>query len=170
MKRKAIVSLLVVGGIVGALGSFALAGEKATPSKPQKFVAAESTRPAELNEKLQKSWEVSINKFDIDTDQYTAYDYFDRKVILEQLPAEERMSYSDAILQAVNSVRKEGDLMPMLLVKDDLSETIIVFQRKDGTGTSVELVLKEQDSNKNKSLRSESEQQRSWALTSVEEK
>ncbi|GEB32496.1 hypothetical protein [Brevibacillus parabrevis] len=170
MKRKAIVSLLVVAGIAGALGSFALAGEKATPSKPQKFVAAESTRPAELNEKLQKSWEVSINKFDIDTDQYTAYDYFDRKVILEQLPAEERMSYSDAILQAVNSVRKEGDLMPMLLVKDDLSETIIVFQRNDGTGTSVELVLKEQDSNKNKSLRSESEQQRSWALTSVEEK
>ncbi|MCM3625324.1 hypothetical protein M4D70_24325 [Brevibacillus borstelensis] len=60
-------------------------------------------------------------------------------------------------------------------VKEDLSETILLFQRDEGKGKSVKVVIKEVEENTAKKQLSSPEgisntSQRDWTVASVEEK
>ncbi|MGZ0050764.1 hypothetical protein [Brevibacillus gelatini] len=117
-------------------------------------------RSAETNEKLDESWKKSIGKFGLNSSlqltkginsinanleksitgsEYTFVDYADHQHIWGNFENHiEQNSFLDALRAAMTN-HNIGDYEPILLVNQDVTQTIMLFERENGK--SVKIVL-----------------------------
>ncbi|KKX57102.1 hypothetical protein [Brevibacillus borstelensis] len=124
-------------------------------------------RPEEINKKIESSWEDALKTYEIDDSQWTKIDYADRIHLTQTLSDEEKTSFYDAMLGAMEKHSKVGDMMPLMLVNDDKSKVIILFQHDEGKGKTVKIELALKGNAKSLSA---NESSKEWTVESVEEK
>ncbi|WP_409176001.1 hypothetical protein [Brevibacillus fortis] len=125
-------------------------------------------RSKEINDMLEQSWQNAINIFALNKDDFGKFDWFDTDHITMNLQEPESTYFSEDLTNALNSVRKPGDLVPVVLTTSSLSEVYILFQREEGNGNFVKMKLVsyiEKEKIKQDQLNA-----RNWRISSIEEK
>ncbi len=124
-------------------------------------------RPKEIREKIEKSWSNALKAYAIDDSEWTKIDYADSIHLTETLSQEEKTSFIDSMYGAMEKYSKIGDMMPLMLVNEDKSKVVILFQHDEGKGKTVkiELALKGEAN----SLTNDGAS-RKWTVENVEEK
>ncbi len=115
---------------------------------------------SDIQKKLDKSWNESLNKFDLNRNDWRFFDWFNTEEITVSMSEADKSNYLDSLTNSVNSVRQKGDLVPIVLVNRDITKTIVLFQRNEGEGKSVKVVL----------IAKKSKQGTNWVIESTTEK
>ncbi|MGG3851759.1 hypothetical protein ABEV02_22125 [Brevibacillus agri] len=173
-KRKAsIATLFTVAALAGiGFGNFITVEQAGAKSKDLIDVAS-NKRPEKVNQNIVKSWRVATATYDIDTQEWTQYDYTDRYKFLDTLSQQEKNSFSDAFVEAMANNSKEGDSMPLVLVNDKKDRVVFLFQRDFGTGKSVKIELVAKQVKQQNQISKNSEgvySEKEWDVGSIEEK
>jgi len=173
-KNKKILTL-VIGSLL-LLGSSSLALTTSSYDEAPEVKVYKQNKDQELfnskaYKKVEKTWAKAEDKFELkNLASYEKFDYLHKSELFNGMTLEEEDKYAEAITSAVNSVRQEGDYLPVIYAKPDKSETIILFQRDNNK--VVKVVLEEQSNSNKNALRSSDNNQsdREWEITSTEEK
>ncbi|WP_103106300.1 hypothetical protein [Brevibacillus reuszeri] len=95
----------------------------------------------EFDDHIKRSWSKGINRLNVSTTNYLQFNYFDTDKITQKMGDEEATSFNDTLLNSLISVRKKGDLVPIVLINKELSEAILVFQENEGKGGFVGIFM-----------------------------
>ncbi|UKL00664.1 hypothetical protein [Brevibacillus brevis] len=125
-------------------------------------------RSKEINDMLEQSWQNAINTFALNMDGLEKFDWFDSDHITMNLQEPESTYFSEDLTNALNSVRKPGDLVPLVLTTSNLSEVYILFQREEGNGNFVKMKLVSYV--KKEKINQDQRNPRNWVISSIEEK
>ncbi|MFW5437484.1 hypothetical protein [Paenibacillus apiarius] len=149
MKSKAIITFLFAGVIVAGLLVGRSIHSDPVSNKIESADKMRDHRPNETNQKLDRSWNELIEKFNIDVSDLFQVDYSDNHHIWEKFKRNEQISFTDSLKKAMES-HKIGDLLPVLLIDKDATKTIMLFHRDDGKGKAVKVILSTRNTTKGK--------------------
>lgn len=124
-------------------------------------------RSKEINDMLEQSWQNAINIFALNKDDLEEFDWFDSDHITMNLQEPESTYFSEDLTNALNSVRKPGDLVPVVLTTSNLSEVYILFQREGGNGSFVKMKLVPYI--EKEKIKQDQLNYRNWRVSSIEE-
>ncbi|WP_312117420.1 hypothetical protein [Brevibacillus reuszeri] len=112
----------------------------------------------DFDDDIKRSWSKGIDRLKVSTTDYLQFNYFETNKITQKMGDEEATSFNDTLLESFISVRKKGDLVPVVLMNRELSKSILVFQENEGKGGFVGIFMSVDSSTGKKK----------WQLDSIE--
>ncbi|WJQ81225.1 hypothetical protein [Brevibacillus brevis] len=108
-----------------------------------------SAQPSvDFDDRIKRSWSEGIDRLEVPVSNYLRFNYFETDQITQKMGDEEATSFNDTLLNSLISVRKTGDLVPIVLIDQSFNNAILVFQKNEGKGGFVGIFMSNEGTQK----------------------